>query len=102
MPGSVLTVICVDKGKNVSPANQHSSSTNDRKQEHRILKIGLIKGQSCRRSERGSLLNSESVAFQLDTSKQGYSPDPSSLWSGPGNETKALPHANKSLGYFIT
>jgi len=32
------------------------------------------------------LLNSETVAFQLDTSKQGYSPDPSSQ-VGSGAQT---------------
>jgi len=33
------------------------------------------------------LLNSETVAFQLDSSEQGYFPDPSSLQGGSGNET---------------
>jgi len=34
------------------------------------------------------LLNSETVAFQLDSSEQGYFPDPSSLRGGSGNETR--------------
>jgi len=32
------------------------------------------------------LLNSETLAFQLDISEQGYSPDPSS-WVGSGVQT---------------
>ena len=38
---------CVDEGKNVSPANQRSSSTNDRKQytvEHRNFENWSSKG----------------------------------------------------------
>ena len=34
-------------------------------------------------------MNSETVAFQLDSSEQGYFPDPSSLRGGSGNETSA-------------
>jgi len=36
------------------------------------------------------LLNSETVAFQLDSSEQGYFPDPSSLRGGSGNETVSV------------
>ena len=47
--------------------------------EHRN---GVVPDQSRWRTERGSLLNSETVAFQLDTSEQGYSPDPCGLGLG--------------------
>jgi len=36
------------------------------------------------------MLNSETVAFQLDSSEQGYFPDPSSLRGGSGNETMKI------------
>jgi len=56
--------------------------------EHRNFEIGVVSDQSRSRSERGNLLNSETVAFQVDTSEPGYSPDPSSR-VGSGVQTRS-------------
>ena len=75
---------CVDEGKSISPDNQHSSSTNNKKniqQNIEILKIGVVKDQSYWRSERGSLLNSETHGIPAGHLRARLFPRP---FLGPG------------------
>jgi len=94
MPGSVLTVgmlpdVLIRERTSVQPTSVRVRLMTGNKYtvEHRNFENWSSKDESCWRSERGSLLNSETVAFQLDSSEQGYFPDPSSLRGGSGNET---------------
>ena len=73
--------VSVEEGKSVTSPNQGSSSTNDRKwiyTVYRTLKIGVVSDQSHCEDLKTELARLQTMAFQQDTSKQGYSPKPSS------------------------